>query len=425
MAAWRAGLAAVAPGPATARALAARPDLDLCDPRLLIVAAGKAAAPMLAAAFGFAATRGARAIAVVPEDADTAGLQDHATVIRAGHPLPDAGSEQAAKCVLDEARRLGPGDRLLVLLSGGASALLETPLAPLTLEDLRRANHVLVESGLAIGRINLVRGCLSAIKAGRLAQAARPAAVTTLAISDVEHDDPAVIGSGPTVVPVGSRREQCRSAIEALGASLTRLPRAVAAFLEEQASRDSDADDAHMIDAGDYTVIASASTAARRAEDELRARGYDIASHAAGARLYGSTEAAAARILRRLQSPHAGPSGVVVAGETTVEVTSRDPGRGGRNLDLAARLALAIRDEREIVIVAAGTDGRDGSSRAAGAVIDGGSAERAAAAGFPLEKALRDFDAEPALERAGALFVTGATGTNVGDLVVALAGARV
>ncbi|MFN2378405.1 MAG: MOFRL family protein, partial [Candidatus Binatia bacterium] len=139
--------------------------------------------------------------------------------------------------------------------------------------------------------------------------------------------------------------------------------------------------------------------------------------------LGGTTVEAAGRLASTLASALAGQAGrrgLVAGGETTVAVTSSRPGLGGRNLDLAARLALAIRGRRGIAILVGGSDGRDGSSRAAGALVDGGTAARAEAAGLGLEAALEAFDSEPALAAAGDLHVTGPTGTNVGDLVVAV-----
>lgn len=425
LAAWRAGLRAVDPEACVRRALASRPDLDPLDPRTLVVAAGKAAATSLRGALAAPPSR--PAFALLPSATDAGPMPGSVVVLRGGHPHPTREGFASTRRLLAEARALGAGDRLLLLLSGGASALLEAPQDGLDEDDLVEAHRVLVASGLPIRSINLVRGCLSATKAGRLAEAAAPAAVTTLAVSDVEGDDPAVIGSGPTVPPSVSRAEACREALAALRAARVDLPPRVSGFLERGASR---ADEAPPAQGElDFTVVASIGGAVRAASAALAARGFDVAFLAAGSAGYlrGDTASAASRIVEVLGAAAPGQrAAAVFGGETTVALPAdaRRPGfagRGGRNLDLAARLALALRGRQGVAVAVGGTDGCDGSSRAAGAVVDGGTAARAEAARFPLEAALAAFDTEPALDAAGDLLVTGPTGTNVGDLVVAVA----
>jgi len=383
--AWQAGLRAVDPEKCVRRALAARADLRGEAARTLIVAVGKAAAGMMRGAVvadrdGAAAMPGARAIVLLPEGSDAGQLPAGTIVLRGGHPWPTPGGIAATERIVAEVSALGHGSRLLVLLSGGASALLEAPLPGVSVAELIAAHRRLVASGLPIRSINLERAARSAVKAGRLLEKAHPAHVTTLAISDVEGDDPAVIGSGPTVPPSGK--------------------------------------------AGiDYAVIASVADAVAAARDELVRLGYDVGADAAY--LHGRTEVAADLVARALDSLVAAsdgrPRAAVFGGETTVAVTVAYPGCGGRNLDLAARTALALQGRDGMVVAVAGTDGADGSSRAAGALVDGGTAARARRAGRPLADALAAFDTEPALEAAGDLLVTGPTGTNVGDLVVAVA----
>ncbi|MFN2428085.1 MAG: MOFRL family protein, partial [Candidatus Binatia bacterium] len=304
------------------------------------------------------------------------------------------------------------------------------PAPGLAADDLVLAHRSLVASGLPIRSINLVRGCLSAVKAGRLAERAGPAAVTTLAISDVEGDDAAVIGSGPTVPSGRSRAEICRKALEAVRAARVELPAAVTRLLVDGRDRPVRAADGDFPGVApiDYTVVASIADAVAGAQAELIRRGYDVAAGEGAAYLRGDTRDAARRITATLDklAPGTGgkPGAAVFGGETTVTVASATAGRGGRNLDLAARVALAIRDRDGAAVAAAGTDGCDGSSRAAGAIVDGGTAMRAESGGRALEAALAAFDTEPALEAAGDLLVSGPTGTNVGDLVIALAFGR-
>lgn len=389
-AAWEAGLRAVDPQDCVRRALEARPDLRGDSANTLIVAVGKAAAGMMRGAIAAdgrraAAMVGSRAIVLLPEGSDAGPLPPDTVVLRGGHPWPTPDGIAATERILAEVDALGRGSRLLLLLSGGASALLEAPVPGVSVVEVIASHRRLVASGLAIRSINLERAALSAVKAGRLAERTRPADVTTLAISDVEGDAPAVIGSGPTVPPSG-------------------------------------------MEGVDYTVIASVAGAVCGARDELVRRGYRVlaGADAGAAYLHGRTDRAADLVLSAFGAVDvqaaSGLRAAILGGETTVAVTAAHPGRGGRNLDLAARVALAISGRRDLAVAAAGTDGCDGSSRAAGAIVDGGTAARAERAGHPLAGALDAFDTEPALEASGDLLVTGPTGTNVGDLVIVVAG---
>lgn len=337
------------------------------------------------------AMAGARAIMLLPEGYDSGGLPAGTLLLRGGHPHPTAGSFESTRRILAEVDRLGAGDRLLVLLSGGASALLEAPAEGITEEEVLAAHRSLVASGRDIASINAARSRLSAVKGGRLADRAHPASVTTLAISDVEGDSPEVIGSAPTV-KMGT-------------GTIFGKPTG------------SDPGERKIVPVPNFWVVAGVGDAVAGARGELERRGYR--AQALGSYLAGTTAGAAGLLASMLEGLE-GRRGLVAGGETTVAVTSPRPGVGGRNLDLAARLALAIRGRRGIAILVGGTDGRDGSSRAAGALVDGGTAARAEAAGLGLEPALEAFDTESALEAAGDLHVTGPTGTNVGDLVVAV-----
>lgn len=455
LAAWRAALAAVDPEAAVRRAIAVRPDLHSSAGRTLVLAVGKAAAGMLRGAFAARVLRcgehadrdqaapgpSCLSTLLLPHGSEPGAMPACTLLLRGGHPHPTIDGMAATQKILDEVSRLGEGSRLLVLLSGGASALLEAPPEGLSVEDLVASHRALVASGLEIAQVNLVRGCLSAVKAGRLAERAWPARVATLAISDVEGDDPAVIGSGPTVRPRRSRAQACADALDVVRAGRVALPPAALAVLERGASA-SPAPSASAVagDAGpatgdpappvvcDFTVVASISDAVAAATAELERRGYRVRSgrEAGAAYLRGDTGAAASLVagaVERLERERGelGACAAVLGGETTVAVRGADPGRGGRSLDLAGRLALAIDGRAGVVALAAGTDGVDGSSSAAGAVVDGGTAARARAAGLELRAALAAFDTEPALAAAGDLLVTGPTGTNVGDLVLALA----
>lgn len=418
LAAWTAGLRAAAPEDAVGRALAKRPDACGDGGPEMMVAVGKAAAGMLRGAARSTGLPAVRSFVLLPSEADAGELPAGVRLLRGGHPFPTVEGAEATRRILEAAASLQRGERLLLLLSGGASSLLEAPVEGLSFEDLAASHRALVGSGLPIASINLVRGCLSAVKAGGLASLAAPADITTLAISDVQGDDPAVIGSGPTVKPAEGRPARCRRALALLDAASVRLPAAARRHLEARAE-EHDPGGAGPTGSGDYEVVASISAAVAAARAELAARGYSLAPDTGY--LAGDTESAATRILAESGCGQ-GRRAAVFGGETTVALPPGATGRGGRNLDLAARLALAVAGRGDLAVAAAGTDGIDGSSRAAGAVVDGGSADRAAAAGLPLDAALAAFDTEPALAASGDLVRTGPTGTNVGDLVVVALG---
>lgn len=432
-AAWRAGLLAVSPEPCVRRVLSSRPDLDPSSPRTLVIAVGKAAAGMMLGALPVA-----RGFVLLPAGAEVPAFPPSVELLFGGHPHPTAEGLRSTRRLLEAVSALGAGDRLLVLLSGGTSALLEAPAEGVDFDDLVSVHRALVASGAPIAAINLVRSGLSAVKAGRLAAAAGAAAVTTLAISDVEGDDPAVIGSGPTVAtsvdPQAIGRvlrefgvelpERVAASFAAAGGRATGEGASVEAGSGKAGPWAVGVEDAGPVAASprvlDYTVIAAIGDAVEAARLELERRGYR--TEVDPDYLRGDTASAASRLVSSTVLAVAGSSGRrawVTGGETTVALGAVR-GRGGRNLDLASRLALAIAGRDDVVVVSAGTDGRDGSSLAAGAIVDGATAARAAAAGHPLDAALAAFDTEPALESSGDLLVTGPTGTNVGDLVLVL-----
>jgi glycerate 2-kinase len=263
----------------------------------LIVAAGKAAAGMVRGAFA-SVPADTPALVVVPHGVDTAGLPVRAVVLRGGHPHPTSEGFESTARVLREAGKLRAGDTMLFLVSGGASAVLEAPCDEIDESDLVRAHELLVASGLAIADINLVRGCLSAVKAGRLAERARRARLVTLAISDVEGDDPRAIGSGPTVPPAASRRQLAAQAIDLLHAHGVAMPPRIAAHLAREARS---GDDRAPGDDADVTVVASIEHARRGACAELEWRGYRVTADPAYLR--GTTDAAAARVVSAIDAP--------------------------------------------------------------------------------------------------------------------------
>ena len=337
----------------------------------------------------------------------------------AGHPLPNEASESAGRAALAMARAVrDPGDLLLVCLSGGASAMLCVPAPGLALEDKRQTNVQLLRAGLDIGAMNVVRRHLSAIKGGQLAAAA--ARTITLAISDVTRptdDDPLTIGSGPTVGDASTFDDALRL-IDQAGLR-TKLPPAVTTHLEGgrrgRAPGPVPPDDPRLRAAA-YWVVASRHDAMRGAADAARTIGYE--AHVIEAALDGEARRAPEAILLRARTLRR-PACLIASGETTVQVVGS--GRGGRNQEVAVAALELLAQCAPAALASVGTDGVDGPTDAAGAIVDsemwGGLGSDAAEA---VRRALDRNDAYPLLHRLGALVRTGPTGTNVGDVVMIL-----
>jgi len=332
-------------------------------------------------------------------------------VIEASHPVPDAAGARAAERILAAVRGLGPDDLVLCLMSGGASALL-APAAPgLTLADKQHVNKALLRSGATISEMNCLRKHLSAIKGGRLAAAAAPARVVTLAISDVPGDDLSVIGSGPTVadpstfaearavlakygiVPSDAVTRYLASDDETPKPGDPRLARAEAMLI----ARPQDALEAAAklaLEAGYRPVILS---------DSLEGEARDVALVHAGI----------ARQIVNHGQPAPAPAVLISGGETTV--TLRGKGRGGRNVEFLLALAVALNGQPRIYAIACDTDGIDGSEDNAGALLMPDSLARARAKGLDGKAMLADNDGYGFFSGIGDLVVTGPTLTNVND----------
>lgn len=374
--------------------------------RCVVVGAGKSAAVM------------ARAVEEAWSDVDLAGTvvtryghgapTSRIEVLEAAHPVPDEASEVAARRILAAVRDAGDGDLVLALISGGGSALMALPAEGLSLDDKRRVNRLLLASGLSINEMNVVRRRLSAIKGGRLAEAAAPARLVTLAISDVPGDDPRSIASGPTVYdPEGAR--DLSSLAERLGPD---LPAAARRLLEAPPQLREPFEADYRLIATPQGALEAAAAVARShgvaplllgdaLEGEAREVGILMAGMALSARLHGH--------------PAPAPAVLLSGGETTVTVGSGKPGRGGRNTEFLLSLALTLRGASGIHAIAADTDGIDGTEDAAGAVVRPDTLARAAAAGCDPAAMLAAHDSYSLFARIGDLVVTGPTLTNVND----------
>ena len=333
-------------------------------------------------------------------------------VVEASHPAPDAAGQVAAARILDAVRGLTADDLVLVLLSGGGSALLAAPMAGITLEQKRAVTRALLACGASIGEINCVRKHLSAIKGGRLAQAAAPARVLTLAISDVPGDDLSTIASGPTVPDPTT----CADALEIVDRYAIELPAAAREALLSGVAETPKAD-AEGFSRGESHIIATAQAALAAAAELARARG--IVPLVLGDAIEGEAREAA-RVLGGIALsaaahgvPLAAPCVLISGGETTVTV--RGPGRGGRNAEFMLGLARARGGHARISAIACDTDGIDGSEHNAGALLLPDTPRRAAAAGIDLRASLAQNDAFSVFAALDDLVVTGPTRTNVND----------
>jgi glycerate-2-kinase len=394
--AFLAGVGAVDPGPATATAGEAV--LGDVAGRVLLIAAGKASIAMARGLSGAAAIDDG--IVVAPSRGDVP-----VPVIVGGHPLPDDGSVAGARRALAIARSAGEGDIVVCLISGGASALLAAPADGLTPADLRVANRTLIACGADIREINAVRKHLSAIKGGRLAAAAGRARLVTLLVSDVAGDPVDVIASGPTV-PDPTTYADAVAVVDRYELR-SRLPGSVVRHLEAGANGERPETPVTPHPDHHLQVIASGGVAAGAAVASLRSAG--IPARLVSTGLAGEAGEAAVEIVRRAYDGTV----LVYAGETTVTVAGR--GRGGRNQQAALAAAIAV-EGRPVTFLAAGTDGIDGPTDAAGGLVDGTTVERGAAAGLDARSFLADNDAHTFLAATGDLVVTGPTGTNVADL---------
>lgn len=326
-------------------------------------------------------------------------------VVEAAHPVPDAAGRRAAGDVLAAVSGLGADDLVLCLISGGASALLALPAPGLALDDKQAVTGALLRSGAAIGEINCVRKHLSAIKGGRLAAACHPAPVATLSISDVPGDDPAVIGSGPTV-PDPTTFADARAVLRKYRIA---GPAAVLRHLERGAEETPKPGDPRLARARTRLVAAPAMALAAAA-DVARKAGY-------APRILGDALEGEARTLARAHAERARAAvhGTMLlsGGEATVTVTG--DGRGGPNAEYALALALALDGAPGVFAMACDTDGIDGTEDNAGALVTPDTLARARAAGEDAAARLAANDAYGFFAALDDLVTTGPTLTNVND----------
>ena len=332
-------------------------------------------------------------------------------IIEASHPVPDAAGLAAAKRLTETVENLSADDLVIALICGGGSALLPSPPSGLTLEDEIALNEMLLASGAPISAMNVVRKHLSTIKGGRLA-AATKARVVSLVVSDIPGDNPAHVASGPTV-PDRSTRHDALEIVEQYG---LKLPQSAIDHLNSPKADAPLADDPAFA-RNEHHIIASAGVSLEAAAALARDQGIDAAilsdSIEGESRDVALVLAAIAREVEGHGRPFRKPVVLLSGGETTVTIRSKG-GKGGRNGEFTLAAAIAL-DGHEVHILAADTDGIDGSENNAGAFADGGTVKRLRAAGLDPRRQLDANDSYTAFSVIGDLFETGPTGTNVND----------
>jgi glycerate 2-kinase len=388
-------------------------DLDRVD-RIFVLGCGKAGAAMAQVVEEILGDRISAGLVVV-KDGHLAPTRI-VSIVEAGHPVPDARGERAAGGLLALATSAGERDLVLFLVSGGGSALTPAPASPVTLAEKQAVTRALLEAGATIGELNAVRKHLSRLKGGQLARTAAPAAVLTLVLSDVIGDPLDVIASGPTApdpTTFGRALEVLRERGVLAATPATVRERLTAGARGAIAETPKPGDPLFRRVAN--AVIGNNALIATAAVERARALGYR--PQLLTRELQGEARSVARQLVELARSLPP-PACVIASGETTVTVRGR--GRGGRCQEFALAAALLVESEPGITVLAAGTDGTDGPTDAAGAIVDGSTVERARRAGLDARVALDDNDAYHVLRATGDLIVSGPTNTNLLDLYAVL-----
>ena len=413
---WRAALAAGSVAPLVDRALE-RLRFDLTHPswrHLLVFGCGKASGAMAAAVERTLGRRITEGLVVVK---DGYTVPTARVILReAGHPVPDARGQAAAEEIVRRVRSAGADDAVLFLVSGGGSALTPAPVRPITLAEKQETTRLLLGAGATINELNAVRKHLSLFKGGQLARAAAPATLISLILSDVIGDPLDVIASGPTA-PDPTTFADALAVLERRGVGYL-VPNAVRARLEagargevEETPKPGDP----AFERVTNVVIGNNALVVDAAAAEARRLGYraEVLTRS----LQGEAREVALELVARARAlpPR---SCLIAGGETTVTVRGR--GRGGRCQEFALAAALQLRRDDRVIVLAAGTDGTDGPTDAAGGIADAETVARGECAGQAARRALDDNDAYTFLSAAGDLIVSGPTNTNLLDLYLLL-----
>jgi hydroxypyruvate reductase len=385
---------------------------------------GKAAIPMMDALAARIQLSGGLAVTKFAPP-DTSGFYP---VIEGGHPIPDARSLQAGKRVLEFVSSLSEDDTLICLISGGGSALVTSPYEGVSLEDLQSLTELLLASGARIDEINTIRRHLDRIKGGGLARITK-AKIISLILSDVIGNPLEAIASGPTF-PNPTTREDALAILRKYFPGLSTELRRHRDSLDSvcQCLRDSKRLETTMSDGSSFAhvkniIIGDNQLAAQAALEQARREGFhaEILTN----ELQGEARKVGISLAKKLRAEIAKqrrPFCLIAGGETTVTIEGN--GKGGRNQELALAAVDELKDLQNVMLIALATDGDDGPTDAAGAVVTGESAQRAEAYGLSVAEHLSHNDAYPFFEALGDLIQTDPTGTNVNDLVFLIGGVR-
>jgi glycerate 2-kinase len=422
---WQAALAAGEVGPLLRRSFQRRGDMvqvgdravDLSRiDRVFVLGCGKAGAAMALAVEDLLCDRISAGFVVV-KDGHLAATRT-VVLAEAGHPVPDARGVQAARRLLELASGAAAADLVIVLVSGGGSALTPAPAADVSLAEKQTVTRSLLAAGAAIGELNTVRKHLSRFKGGQLARAAAPALVVTLVLSDVIGDPVDVIASGPTAPDPTTFQEalnilRMRGLLADAPFSVRERLQAGARgeVLETPKPRDP------IFGRVGHVIIGNNQLVVDAAVERARSLGYH--SEVLTRELQGEARHTAQVLVERARALEP-PACLIAAGETTVTVRGR--GRGGRCQEFALAAALIIEGDNSLTVLAAGTDGTDGPTDAAGAVVDGSTITRGRQAGLDMQAALDDNDSYRVLRATGDLIATGPTNTNLLDLYLVVRG---
>lgn len=391
--------------------------------QLVVVGLGKAGASMAAAVEQILGDRITRGVVVTKYGhvQPTKKIRLH----EAGHPVPDDAGIAGAQAILDEVKGLGPEDLVLVLISGGGSALTPAPVGGISLAEKQALTKALLACGADIREMNTLRKHISRIKGGQLARAASPARVFTLILSDIVGDPLDAIASGPTVPDPTTYAD----ALAILDKYRIRgeIPPSIRTHLEAGARgeiAETPKPNDPLFGRVKSLMVANNIQALEAAQTQARALG--LAPMILSSFIEGETReiarmhAAVAREVRASGNPAGPPVCIITGGETTV--TLRGKGRGGRNQEFALAAALDIAGLPDVVVLSAGTDGTDGPTDAAGAIVDGETVARAVAQGLNPRASLEANDAYPFFQRLDDLIITGPTKTNVMDVRLVIVG---
>lgn len=384
--------------------------------RIFIIGAGKASAPMVKALEELIGDRITAGVVNV-KYGYTVTLQK-VSLVEAGHPIPDEAGRRGAERILELVGQAGSEDLIICVISGGGSALLPAPVDGLPLDDKAKVTELLLKSGADIQEINTVRKHLSKIKGGQLASVVAPAQMAVLILSDVLGNPLDAIASGPAV-PDPTTFADALEVLNRYGL-VSEVPRTAAGYLRRGADGlvpetpklgDAIFDRIHTV------IIGGNEAAVEAAGDAARASGFHTVVLPT---VTGEARTAAREFADRARQIPGGmrPACVLAGGETTVTV--RGSGRGGRCQEFALAAALSMSDYPLNVLAAFGTDGTDGPTDAAGALVDETTAARARAGGLDPQRALDDNDAYPFFAALSDLIITGPTNTNVNDIYLAL-----